>query len=39
MTCSILGRRKMKYVVLSGDDKYDNDNLGSKKTNGEWDFF
>jgi hypothetical protein len=39
MTCSTLGRRKMKYVVLSGDDEYDYDNLGFKKTNGERDFF
>ena len=29
----------MIYIVLSGDDEYDYDNLGSKKTNGERDFF
>jgi len=29
----------MKYVILSGDDEYDYDNVGSKKTNGERDFF
>jgi hypothetical protein len=28
----------MKYIVLSGDNEYDYDNLGFKKTNGEWDF-
>jgi len=39
MTCSIFGRRKMKYIVLSGDYEYDYDNLGSKKTNVERDFF
>jgi len=39
MKCGILGRRKMKYIVLSGDDEFIYDNLGFKKTNCERDFF